>query len=434
MISKKIESHSPLVQNSLGGTTLPYVERAEGVWLYDATGKDYIDGCSGAVVSNIGHSHPRVLATIQEQTARVTYAHRGAFVTQQQIDLAKRLTQMTGFAGAWFVNSGSEAVEAALQLAMQYHRELGEPRSYFLSHRTSYHGNTLGALSHSDHARRAAIEGNEISKGWLPSPYDPNQTVGQLLEAAQQVIENSREPIAGVLFEPISGATLSARPLLDGYLAGLRELCDRHNILLIADEVMTGLGRTGKNLACEHWAVSPDLVALGKGLGAGYTPIAAALLSEPILDTITLGSGRILGGHTYGGNPLSVAVADEVLKVTVEQSLVAASANMGRVLRQHLEEVQSAFPTLIADVHGLGLLQGVTLRPDVDSRGIGSMAEQLRLACLDEGLIIYPATGGFNDSFLVAPPLTSTLSEIKLLVRRLERAMSTLRDNLLTQE
>jgi len=433
MISQEIESHSPLVQNSLGAV-LPYLQRAEGVWLYDTTGKDYLDGCSGAVVANIGHSHPRVLARIQEQAARVTYAHRGAFVTQQQIDLAQRLTQMTGFTGAWFVNSGSEAVEATLQLAMQYHRERGEPRSHFLSHRTSYHGNTLGALSHSDHARRSVIQGIEVSHDWLPSPYDPNQTADQLLHAAQQVIESSREPIAGILFEPVSGASLSARPLVDGYLAGLRELCNHHGILLIADEVMTGLGRTGKNLACDHWSVKPDLVALGKGLGAGYTPIAAALLNETILDVLTLGSGRILGGHTYGGNPLSVAVADEVLQVTLEQDLVAASANKGKLLHQHLKRLQSAFPTLVEEVHGKGLLQGVTLHAVADGEGTGSTVEQLRLACLEEGLIIYPATGGFNDSFLVAPPLTSTHEEIEELIRRLERAMSTLRDNLLAQK
>jgi len=433
MISQEIDSHNPLVQNSLGAV-LPYLQRAEGVWLYDTTGKDYLDGCSGAVVANIGHSHSRILARIQEQAARVTYAHRGAFVTQQQIDLAQRLTQMTGFAGAWFVNSGSEAVEATLQLAIQYHRERGEPRSRFLSHRTSYHGNTLGALSYSDHARRSVIEGTEVSHNWLSSPYNPTQSADQLLEAAEQVIENSRQPIAGILFEPVSGATLSARPLVDGYLAGLRELCDRYGILLIADEVMTGLGRTGKNLACEHWSVKPDLVALGKGLGAGYTPIAAALLNETILDVITLGSGRILGGHTYGGNPLSVAVADEVLQVTLEQDLVTASASKGGLLQQHLQRLQSAFPALMAEVHGIGLLQGITLHSVAGAEGPGSIVEQLRLACMEEGLIIYPATGGFNDSFLLAPPLTSTTEEIEELIRRLGRAMSTVRDNLLSQK
>lgn len=425
MITKSTGYHSPLVQNAMGAI-LPRLERAEGVWLYDESGKDYIDGCSGAVVANIGHSHPRVLTAMQEQAANVTYAHRAAFCTQQQLDLASRLAELTGFAGAWFVNSGSEAVEATLQLALQYHKERGEARSYFVSHQTSYHGNTLGALSLSDHARRSVIQGTAMTTGQLKSPYLDDYSVEQLLEDAEHFIQNSSTPIAGILFEPVSGATLSARPLHDGYLQGLRTLCDRYGILLIADEVMTGLGRTGKTLASDHWSVKPDLVALGKGMGAGYTPIAAALLNEKVLNVLANGSGKILGGHTYGGNPLSVAVADEVLKITIEEDLIAASAFQGAYLRELLEDLKKSYPQLISAVHGLGLLQGVTLKQANHTAAIGTVAEQLRIACLAHGLIIYPATGGFNDSFIVAPPLNSSREEIDELVRRLDEGMSTL--------
>lgn len=412
-----------LVQNNLRAE-LPLVDHARGVWLYDVDGKDYLDGCSGAVTVNLGHAHPRILEVIREQSEQVAFVHRGAFASSGMYSLADRLSVATGFEGVWFVNSGSEAVEASIQFALQYHAEKGKPRNRFLSHSRSYHGNTLGALSLSGHARRGVLGDLALDLNLLPDPYNGAE-VEQLLRDVRTIVEPQKDQIAGIVFEPLSGATLGCNPLPDGYLEGLRDLTDEFGILLIADEVMTGLGRTGSMLACDHWGVVPDIVALGKGIGAGYTPIAATLLSEKVMQTLSVGSGIIRGGHTYGGNPLSVAVADAVLEVTLDEGLVEASAVQGESLRSQLEQLADRHP-VVADVRGLGLMQGIDLQePEaatLRAGGVG-LGERLRRAALHHGLIIYPTTGGFNDACIIAPPLNITSDEIVELIRRLEAAL-----------
>lgn len=415
-------THDSLVQNLLGAD-LPTLDHARGVWLFDDAGGNYIDGCSGAVVANVGHSHPRILDAMNDQAQKATFVHRGAFVTGAQQRLARRLTEATGFAGAWFVNSGSEAIEASIHFALQYHREKGQPRTHFLSHNRSYHGNTLGALSLSGHARREVISGLAYDFNLLPNPYTKTGAVEELLEMVEAEIATRSGQVAGIVVEPLSGATMGCNPLPDGYLEGLRRLCDQYDILLIADEVMTGLGRTGKMLACEHWGVSADLVALGKGLGAGYTPIAATLVAEKVLDSIVAGTGRIRGGHTYAGNPLSVAVADEVLSLTIEEGLVEASRAAGEALATGLRQMASRH-AMVTDVRGHGLMQGIELKAPGDSELVGALAERLRLAAFRHGLLIYPTTGGFNDACIVAPPLTITDEEMAELLLRLEAAVA----------
>lgn len=420
---------SALVQNDMRAE-LPLIERAEGVWLYDTVGSEYLDGCSGAVTVNLGHSHPRILEAIRTQSEQVAFVHRGAFASRGMHRLAQRLSEATGFAGVWFVNSGSEAVEASLQLALQYHLERGRARSTFLSHNRSYHGNTLGALSLSGHARREVLGGLALDFNVLPDPYS-GENATHLLSQVRVSLESHRGEVAGIVVEPLSGATLGCNPLPDGYLQGLRDLANEFDTLLIADEVMTGLGRTGAVLACDHWGVKPDLVALGKGLGAGYTPIAATLLSGKVLEVLAAGSGTIRGGHTYGGNPLSVAVADAVLEVTLQEDLVEASARQGEVLRRELERLAKDHP-LIADVRGKGLMQGI----DLIARGPGAgvvggvrLGERLRRAALRRGLLIYPTTGGFNDACIIAPPLNITIEEMAELVSRLEAALIDVEDS-----
>lgn len=412
-----------LVQNDLKAE-LPLIDHARGVWLYDVDGKDYLDGCSGAVTVNLGHSHPRVLDAIREQSEQVAFVHRGAFASPGMHRLADRLTQATGYAGAWFVNSGSEAVEASMQFALQYHLEKGKPRAQFLSHNRSYHGNTLGALSLSGHARRGVLGDLALDFNILPNPYTVGD-VDELLREVRAIVEPRKDEIAGIFVEPLSGASLGCNPLPDGYLAGLRAITDEFDILLIADEVMTGLGRTGRILASNHWDVTPDVVALGKGIGAGYTPIAATLISEKVMDVLAAGSGIIRGGHTYGGNPLSVAVADAVLEVTLAENLVEASKTQGEKLRRELESLATRHP-LIIDVRGMGLMQGIDLGGEAavalaeSPLGLG---ERLRRAALAQGLLIYPTTGGFNDACIIAPPLTITDDELMELIRRLEAAL-----------
>jgi adenosylmethionine-8-amino-7-oxononanoate aminotransferase len=424
---KTVDSTGPLIQNKIG-SRLPLIESAHGVWLVDSLGNEYMDGCSGAVVVSIGHSHPRVLQAMRDQAEKVTFVHRGAFASQAMHDTAAKLSDATGYAGSWFVGSGSEAVEAALQFALQYYREIGEERSWFLSHEHSYHGNTLGALSLSGHARRPAAGSLAYGFHTLPSPYESQVNGGSagqkdvdgLLAGVEAHITARAGDIAGILFEPVSGATLGANVPPAGYLEGLRKLCDMYGILLIADEVMTGMGRTGKMLAVDHWGIRPDLIALGKGLGAGYTPIAATLLNSRVLDAIAQGSGRILGGHTYGGNPLSVAVANEVLGVVLEENLVAAAAASGERLAAGLQEIASRHP-IVSEARGLGLLRGLEFRnPGLP---IGAVAEMARLEAFAQGLVVYPTTGGFNDACIIAPPLTITVNEMQELLARLERAV-----------
>jgi adenosylmethionine-8-amino-7-oxononanoate aminotransferase len=418
-----------LIQNQFGAR-LPHIATADGVWLVDTTGRRYLDGSSGAVVASIGHGHPDVLAAIREQVGRATYVHRGFFTHRALEQLADRLTGWTGYAGAWFVTSGSEAVEAALQFALQYHRERGQAqRQEFLSLTRGYHGNTLGGLSLSGHARRAVVGALAWPFATLPVPYRPPDApplpparfTEQLLAGARREIERRADRLAGVVVEPVGGATLGATVPPDGYLAGLRALCDEHDVLLITDEVMCGLGRTGAPLAAQHWGVTADIVAVGKGLGAGYTPIAAALVGERVLAAIAGGTGAIHGGHTYAGNPLSAAAALAVLTVVASEPVQASGRRAAARLRPRLDQL-AARHEVIVDVRGKGLLLGLELQPSRPVPGLRALA--LRDAAMAAGLLVYPATGGFLDAVLVAPPLTSTDDEIDELVSRLDEALS----------
>lgn len=397
---------------------------ATGVWITDDAGQRYLDGCSGAVVCGIGHGHPHVVAAIARQAAQLTFAHRSAFGTEVLEQLADRLCAFTGYAGAWFVGSGSEAVEAALQLAIHFHRERGaSARTRFLSFRRSYHGNTLGGLSLSGNARREALGPLLHDFPCLPEPYAFRQQgdrseqdwVADMLAAARPLFEAHAAELAGVVVEPVGGATMGATVAPAAYLRGLRELCDEFGALLIADEVMTGMGRCGTPMALEQFGVAADIATLGKGLGAGYAPIAAALVSRDVREAFLAGGGRIPGGHTYAGNPLSAATALAVLDVlegedvlrhsaTVARRLAAGLATLGRDRRQ------------VIDVRGLGMLQAVEVVPDAAQ---GRAARRVAERALQHGLVLYPTTGGVNDALLVAPPLTSTPAEIDVLLERL---------------
>ena len=418
----------PLISNVLTADA-PLVVDSEGVWLIDSAGRRYLDGCSGAVVSAIGHAHPHVVATIRAQAAKVTFAHRGAFASEAAIRLADRLCSATDLAGAWFVNSGSEAMEAAIQFALQYYREIGETdRCWFLSFGQGYHGNTLGGLSLSGHGRRAVVGRLAYDFPTLPTPYayrdrgtlTESEYVERMLRDARSAVEASATRLAGVVFEPVGGATLGVTVPPDGYLQGLEALCREFGILLIADEVMTGLGRTGRTLAVEHWGLRPDIVAVGKSLGAGYTPIAATLLNSRVVSAIADGSGRVLGGHTYAGNPLSVAVADAVLDVIEREGLVEKARVHGEDLGRRLGELKSDNPYLV-DVRGLGMFWALEFRGDPAAPG--DFAKAVAFAAMERGLMVYATTGGFNDAVVVAPPLTISPREMDTLVDLLHLAL-----------
>lgn len=420
---------SPLIHNQLNAT-LRTISHGEGVWLYDTEGRRLLDGSSGAVVVNIGHGRPEVVQAIAEQAARVTYTHRGSYTSEAAEVLAARLTEYTGYAGAWFVNSGAEANEAAMQFALQYFREIGQPERYwFLSHQFGFHGSTLGALSMSGHTRRVILGDLALDFPRLPTPHAFVDAQGlsdaeysaRLLAGAREIIAAEAHRLAAIVVEPVGGATFGATTPPDGYLQGLRALCDEYGVLLITDEVMSGMGRTGKPLAAQHWGVQADLVALGKGLGAGYTPVAATLLSRKILTALENGSGRILGGHTYAGNPLSLATALAVLEVSAREDVDARAAAHGERLTARLAELRERHP-IVADTRGIGLLQAVELVRR-DDQPLGSVAGAVIAAAIARGLLIYAASGGYNDALMITPPLTITDEELDFMLEALDGAL-----------
>jgi len=420
---------SPLIHNQLNAD-LRTISHAEGVWLYDTDGERLLDGSSGAVVVNIGHAHPEVVRAIAEQAARVTYTHRGSFTSAPAEALAARLTEYTGYAGAWFVNSGAEANEAAMQFALQYFREIGQPeRHWFLSHEFGFHGSTLGALSMSGHTRRVVLGDLALDFPRLPTPHAFLDAAGlsdaeysaRLLAGARERIAAEAHRLAAVVIEPVGGATFGATTPPDGYLQGLRALCDEYGVLLITDEVMSGMGRTGKPLAAQHWGVQADIVALGKGLGAGYTPVAATLLSRKVLTALEEGSGRILGGHTYAGNPLSLATALAVLDVSARERVDERAALRGQRLGEGLRELRERHP-IVADARGIGLLQAIELVRG-DDQPLGSVAAAVIAAAASRGLLIYAASGGYNDALMITPPLTITEEELEFLLEALDGAL-----------
>lgn len=416
---------------------LPVVSHASGIFVYDTEGRRYLDGCSGAMNVNLGHGDPVVLAAMCKQAEQVTFAHRGAFHNEQSEHLADRLSELTGYPYVFLCNSGSEAMETALRLTLQYWRERGEPeRSRFSSHAVSYHGATLGGLSLSGHPQRRWVA-ESLLHGFneLTPPYayrfaqgrDDAAFTAALADGAARVLDAHGSTAAGVVVEPVGGAAGGAITPPDGYLPELAELCRERGVPLIADEIMTGLGRTGRMLAAQHWDVRPDLVVLGKGMGAGYAPVSAVLVSDEVVDTIAAGTASVTNGHTYGGNPLGCAVGLAVLEAIESGGLVDNAAVRGAQLRVGLEELVKRHP-VIGEVRGLGLLQGLELVTDRETRKpgdpVGSLTCALVKAARDEGLLVYPATGGINDAIVVSPPLNVTSGEIALLLDLLDAAFT----------
>ncbi len=419
---------------------LPTVSHGRGVFLYDTEGRRYLDGCSGAVTANLGHADPEVLRVMTGQAAKVSFVHRGTFFSEQAERLADRLGELTGYPYVFLCNSGSEAVEVAIKLVMQYWREQGQMERFrFFSHAVGYHGSTLGGLSLSGHPlRRWVAEPLLHQFNTLIPPYgyryadgrDDAAFAAHLVEQAAIQLYQDGPVNAGVLIESVGGAAGGAITPPDGYLVGLAQVCRSRGLPLVTDEVMTGMGRTGRMLAAQHWDVRPDLVVLGKGLGAGYTSISAVLVSQEVIDVIAAGTGAVTNGHTYGGNPLSCAVGLAVLDAIESRDLVTAAAVRGHRLRAGLEELATRHE-IIGEVRGLGLLQGLELVTDRDTKRpgdpLGSLTTALVATAREHGLLIYPATGGVNDAVLIAPPLTTSPVELDLLLELLDHSLDAMR-------
>jgi len=355
-------------------STLPIAVAGEGVHLIDAEGRRYIDASGGAAVSCLGHSHPDVRAAMHAQLDRLAYAHTSFFTTEVAEQLADHLIQRApaGITHAYFVSGGSEAVEAALKMARQYFVEIGQPqREHFIARRQSYHGNTLGALAVGGNAwRRRQFAPLLIPVTHVSPCYEyrdrredetPEQYGQRLVQELSDAIEQlGSDRVIAFVAETVVGATAGALPPVPGYLRGVRELCDRHGILLILDEVMCGMGRTGTLHACEQEGVVPDLMTIAKGLGGGYQPIGAVLAQAKIVDAFARGSGLFQHGHTYIGHALACAAALAVQQVIERDSLLERVRHQGRGLAERLAQAFGEHP-FVGDIRGRGLFMALEL-------------------------------------------------------------------------
>jgi adenosylmethionine-8-amino-7-oxononanoate aminotransferase len=435
---------------------LPTVARGEGVYLYDTAGRQYLDGSGGAAVSCLGHSDVHVRAAIHAQLDKVAFAHTSFLTSEPAEALADRLVGLApgGIDRVYLVSGGSEAMESALKLARQYCLEIGQPeRHRVIARRQSYHGNTLGALATGGNAWRREpfspmlIETSHIS----PCYAYRGQTADETAEAyglrmadelETEIQRLGPDTVMAFVAEPVVGATSGAVPPAPGYFERIREICDRHGVLLILDEVMCGMGRTGTLFACEQDGIAPDITAVAKGLGAGYQPIGAMLCTATIHDAIAGGSGFFQHGHTYLGHPVAAAAALAVLERLVDDGLVARCRDAGAKLRAALQDRFGQHPH-VGDIRGRGLFLGLELVEDRDTKRPFApdlaVAKRLKSAAFEAGLICYPMGGTIDGKqgshVLLAPPFILEDSHIDELVDKLSLALDrTLADTLLAAE
>lgn len=423
---------------------LPRAVRGEGCYIHDAEGRAYLDGSGGAAVSCLGHSDPDVRAAIHAQLDQLAFAHTGFFTSEAAESLADLLVEHApeGIDRVYLLSGGSESVEAAIKLARQYFLETGQSQRHrVIARRQSYHGNTLGALAAGGNAWRREkyapllVETSHIAPCYeyrLREEGESAEAYG--LRAADELeAEIQRlgaESVMAFIAEPVVGATAGAVPAVEGYFKRIREICDRHGVLLILDEVMCGMGRTGTLFACEQDGVSPDIVTIAKGLGAGYMPIGAMLCTAQIYEAIAEGSGAFQHGHTYHGHPLAAAAGRAVLTAILGRGLLPQVRARGTYLQAALTEALGQHPH-VGDIRGRGLFRGVELVADRDAKtpfdpALKINAKVKRFA-MDEGLICYPAGGTLDgkhgDHVLLAPPFIISEEQIGELVGKLSRAI-----------
>ncbi|GAA0291746.1 aspartate aminotransferase family protein [Rhodovulum strictum] len=425
--------------------SLPVIDRGEGVYLVDSTGKRYLDGSGGAAVSCLGHSDAAVNAAIKAQLDRVAFAHTGFFTSDPAERLADALIAHApaGLERVYLVSGGSEAVEAALKLARQYALETGQPaRHRVIARRQSYHGNTLGALATGGNMWRREpfaplmIETTHIAPCYAYRGQDPGESAaeyGQRVanELEAEILRLGPETVLAFVAEPVVGATLGAVPAVDGYFRRIREICDTYGVLLILDEVMCGMGRTGTLFACTQDGIAPDILTIAKGLGAGYQPVGAMLCSAAIHDAIAAGSGFFQHGHTYMGHPVAAAAALAVLGRLTDDGLVERAQTMGARLRTALQTAFCQHPH-IGDIRGRGLFLGLELVADRETKQPFDPARKLharlKAAAFEAGLICYPMGGTIDgrqgDHVLLAPPFILEDAHIDEMVTRLGTALA----------
>jgi adenosylmethionine-8-amino-7-oxononanoate aminotransferase len=428
----------------------PAAVRGEGVYVWDADGNRYLDLAGSAAVNFIGHGVPEISAAMAEQAAKLEFVHTSQFTTPVAEEYAEELLAFAGEnfrAGAvYFTCGGSESIETALKLARQYQVEIGQASRYqILSRQQSYHGSTLGALSVSGNKRRREMYlpmVREFAHVGMPYCYrcdfdctDGCRNCGQQYAAElEHAIEASRGEAAAFIFEPVSGATLGAVVPPPGYLQSIADICHRHGVLLIADEVMTGMGRTGRNFAVEHNNVAPDILVTAKGLSSGYAPLGAVIASKKVVDAIAAGSGAFLHGFTYNAHPISLAAGRAVLSLLQAKKLVeAADSSRPGTTAAHFKKALEALRAedTVGDVRGIGLLWAVEFVADKASKRpfapTQNFAGSVAAAALKRGLLVYPMQGSVDgisgDHLLVAPPAIITHEQIAWSVEQLRAAV-----------
>ena len=424
---------------------LPVIAGGEGVYLVDSEGRRYLDACGGAAVSCLGHSNRHVLDAVKGQLDRIAYAHTSFFTSEPAETLADMLARRApaGIERVYFVSGGSEAMEAAIKLSRQYFLEIGRPqRRHVIARWQSYHGNTLGALSAGGNRWRraqfepmlvAAMHHVDACHAWRWKRNDESEEAYGLRVAdslEEKILELGADSVAAFIAEPVVGATMGAVAAVPGYFARVREICDRYGVLLILDEVMCGMGRTGTLFASEQEGIAPDIVAVAKGLGAGIQPLGAMLCSAAIYDAIANGSGFFQHGHTYLGHPAACAAGVAVLEEVERHDLLANVRRQGDALQDALVARFGQHPN-VGDVRGRGLFRGIELVADRTTRTPFDpklkLHARIKNAAMTEGLMCYPMGGTIDgekgDHVLLAPPYIIDESHVTEIVDKLDRAM-----------
>lgn len=418
--------------------------RAEGIYIYDEDGKEYIDGCCGALISSLGHGNREIIDAITEQLRKMEFAHPSRWRNSAVEEAASEVASLTpgDLDHVWFVSGGSEAIESAMKMARQYFVERDgkdSSKSVIIGRWNSYHGSTLAtmALAGSMARRRIftpmVLENPKIMSHYcyrcpfgLSYPSCSIRCARMLEDTIQQI---GPQYVAAFVAEPVVGSTVGALNPPEEYWPLVREICDRYDVLLIADEVMTGFGRTGKNFGVDNWNVIPDIIASAKAMTGGYSPAGAIMVRESIINALVQGSGHFVHGHTYNGNPVTGAAVAAAVKFIKKNDLVKNAAMQGELLGRKLKELEEL--PLVGNVRGLGMMRGIEIVRDKKSRepfspevnAAGVVTEE----CMKNGLVVYPGKGMINgiygDQFMVAPPLICSSADIEEIVARLKKSL-----------
>lgn len=427
----------------------PLLDRAEGIYLWDVNGNRYIDGSSGAMVSNIGHSNPNVLKAIKTQMDKSTFGYRLHFENEPAEKLATKVAELSpaGHNKVFFVSGGSEAVESAVKLARQYAYARGEVnKTKIISRTPSYHGATFGALSLTSYEPlNAPFSAMTMTMPHIPAPtcyldrdnltdHDRGIKYADMLK--DKILELGAENILGFIMEPVGGASTGALVAPDSYYQRIREICDEFKILLIYDEVMSGVGRTGKFLAAEHWNINPDIIATAKGFGAGYIPLGAMTAHDELVETV-LDSGGFQHGYTYAGNPIACAAGLAVINEIYRQNMMENTLTVGQRLMEGLKRLKDKY-SFIGDVRGKGLLTAFELVSNIETmeplaKGLNAYYQLVEIAYA-KGLIIYSRrtrNGIYGDHFLVCPPMITTPEQIDDILEILDQSLNEFQEKFL---